>query len=69
MHSLGTRRITWRNLSTEKIDMRFDTWNVRNLCKPGALKMVARELGKYKLYLVRGTEWAEDYTLLCGAGN
>jgi hypothetical protein len=40
--------------------------------------MVARELWKYKLDLVcvqearwdkGGTEWVEDYTFFCGAGN
>jgi mRNA deadenylase 3'-5' endonuclease subunit Ccr4 len=44
-------------------------WNVRSLYRSGSLKMVARELGKYKLDLVGvqevrwdkgGTEWAED---------
>jgi hypothetical protein len=29
--------------------MRFGTWNVRRLYRSGSLKMVARELGKYKL--------------------
>jgi exonuclease III len=32
--------------------MRFGTWNVRRLYRSGSLKMVARELGKYKLDLV-----------------
>jgi hypothetical protein len=36
----------------QKIDMRFGTWNVRSLYRSGSLKMVARELGKYKLDLV-----------------
>jgi hypothetical protein len=52
------------------MDMRFGTWNVRSLYRPGSLKMVARELGKYKLDLVGvqvrwdkgGSERAEDYT-------
>jgi exonuclease III len=53
------------------MDMRFGTWNVRSLHRTGALKTVARELGKYKLDLVgvqevrweRGdTERTEDYT-------
>jgi exonuclease III len=51
--------------------MRFGTWNVRSLYRSGSLKMVARELGKYKLDLVGvqevrwdngGPERAEDYT-------
>jgi hypothetical protein len=33
------------------MDMRFGTWNVRNLCKSGPLKTVLRELAKYKLDL------------------
>jgi exonuclease III len=61
-----------------KMDMRFGTWNVRSLYRSGSMKMVARELGKYKLDLVGiqevrrdkgGTERAEDYTFFYGAGN
>jgi exonuclease III len=60
------------------MDMRFGTWNVRSLYRPGSLKTVARELGKYKFDLVGvqevgwdkgGTERAEDYTFFYGAGN
>jgi exonuclease III len=61
------------------MDMRFATWNVRSLHRPGSLKTVAGELGKYKLDLVDvqevrwdkgGTERAEDYTaFFYGAGN
>jgi hypothetical protein len=32
--------------------MTFGTWNARNLHRTGALKTVARELGKYKSDLV-----------------
>jgi exonuclease III len=55
------------------MDMRFGTWNVRSLYRSGSLKMVARELGKYKLDLVGvqevrwekgGTERAGLYILL-----
>jgi exonuclease III len=58
--------------------MRFGTWNVRSLYRIGLSKTVARELGKYKLDLVRvqkvrwgkgGTEGAEEYTLFYGQGN
>jgi hypothetical protein len=58
--------------------MRFGTCNVRSLYRSDSLKMVARELGGHKLKLVGvqevrwdkgGTEWAEDYTFLYGAGN
>jgi exonuclease III len=60
------------------MDMRFGTWNVRSLCRRGSLKMVARELGKYKLDVVGvqevrwekgGIEQAEDYTFFYGQGN
>jgi exonuclease III len=58
--------------------MRFGTWNVRSLYRSGSLKMVAWELGEYKLDLVGvqevrwdkgGTERAEDYIFFYGAGN
>jgi exonuclease III len=58
--------------------MRFGTWNVRSLYRIGSLTTVARELGKYKLDLVRvqevrwekgGTERAEDYTFFYGQGD
>jgi hypothetical protein len=32
--------------------MIFGTWNVRNLCRVGAIKSVVGELEKYKLDLV-----------------
>jgi hypothetical protein len=35
-----------------KKDMRFRIWNVRSLCRVGALKSVAGELEKCKLDLV-----------------
>jgi exonuclease III len=58
--------------------MRFGPWNVRSLCSTDSLKMVARELGKYKLDLVGvqevrwekgGTEQAEGCTFFCREGN
>jgi exonuclease III len=60
------------------MDFRFGTWNVTSLYKSGSLKMVARELGKYKLDLVGvqevrwdkgSTEQAENYTFFYGARN
>jgi hypothetical protein len=36
----------------QKMDMRFGTLNVRSLYRSGSLKVVARELVKYKLDLV-----------------
>ena len=35
-----------------KRDMRFGTWNIRNLYRSGSLTTVARELSRYKLDLV-----------------
>jgi hypothetical protein len=60
--------------------MDMEIWNVedRSLCSTGSLKMIASELGKYKLDLVGvqvvrwekgGTEQAEDFTFFCGGGN
>jgi exonuclease III len=62
----------------KKIDMRFDTWNVRRLYRAGSIMTVAKEALKFKLYLVgvqefrweRGdTEPAGQYTFFCGKGN
>jgi hypothetical protein len=33
-------------------DMRFGTWNIRNLYRAGSLMTVSKELSKYKLDLV-----------------
>jgi hypothetical protein len=50
--------------------MRFGMWNIRSLQRPGSLKMVTRELAKYRLDLVEvqgvrwfkgGTECTEEY--------
>jgi exonuclease III len=52
--------------------MRFVTWNVRSLCRVGAIKSVVGELEKYKLDLVgvqevrwegEGYQTAENYTI------
>jgi exonuclease III len=58
------------------MDMRFGTWNVRNLYRSSSLKTVARGLGKYNLDLVGvevrwdkgSTERAKDYAFFYGAG-
>jgi hypothetical protein len=59
------------------MDMRFGTWNDRNLYRIGLLTTAARELGKYKLDLVGvlevrwekwATEHAKDYTCFYGKG-
>jgi exonuclease III len=51
--------------------MRFGTWNVRSLCRVGAIKSVVGELQKYKLDLVgvqevrwegEGYQTADSYT-------
>jgi exonuclease III len=61
-----------------KKDIRFGTWNVRNLYRVGAIKSVVGELEKYKLDLVgvqeirwewEGYQTADNYTFLYGKGN
>jgi exonuclease III len=51
--------------------MRFGTWNVRSLCRVGAIESVVGELEKYKLDLVgvqevrwegEGYQTADSYT-------
>jgi exonuclease III len=58
--------------------MRFGTWNVRSLCRVGAIRSVVGELEKYKLDLVgvqevrwegEGYQTADNYTFFWGKGN
>jgi hypothetical protein len=58
--------------------MRFGTWNVKSLYRPGLLMTVAKQISKYKLDLVGvpevrwdrgGTEPANQYTFFYGKGN
>jgi hypothetical protein len=60
------------------MEMRFGTWSARSLYRAGSLKIVSRELAKYKLDLVgvqevrwegSGTEPAGEYTFFYGKGN
>jgi len=61
-----------------KRDMRFGTWNVRNLHRTRSLTPAARELARYKLDLMGvwevrwdkgGTGGAGDYNYSYGKGN
>jgi hypothetical protein len=58
--------------------MGFGTWNVRSMYTAGALRVVGKEILKYKLDLVRlqevrwdrgGTEPSGQYTFFYGEGN
>jgi exonuclease III len=58
--------------------MRFGTWNIRSLCRVGAIKSVVGELEQYKLDLVgvqevrwegEGYQTADNYTVFSGKGN
>jgi hypothetical protein len=40
------------NINLCKMDTRFGMWNVKSLYRAGSLRMVAREISKYKLDLV-----------------
>jgi exonuclease III len=51
--------------------MRFGTWNIRSLCRVGAIRSVVGELERYKLDLVgiqevrwegEGYQTADNYT-------
>jgi hypothetical protein len=52
--------------------MSFGTWNIRSLCRVGAIKSVVGELEKYKLDLVgvKQVRWegAGNYTFFYGKG-
>jgi exonuclease III len=59
-------------------NMKFGTWNVRSLCRVGAIKSVVGDLEKYKLDLVEvqevrwegeGYQTADNYTFFYGKGN
>jgi hypothetical protein len=55
------------------MDMRFGTWNVISMCRPGSLRAVGGEISKYKLDLVGVQEvrWdgAGEYKFFYGKGN
>ena len=60
------------------MDMRFGTWNVRNLYRAGALGLVTNELDRCRMDLVgvqevrwegSGTLESGNYTLFYGEGN
>jgi hypothetical protein len=43
--------------------MRFSTWNVRSMCRPGPLKTVARELARHRLDLVGAQKVGQEGTV------
>jgi hypothetical protein len=47
---LGPGLILWYDLSNEKRDMRFDTWNVWSLYRAGSLTEAAGELARYTVF-------------------
>jgi exonuclease III len=58
--------------------MRFGTWNIKSLCKVGAIRSVVGELEKYELDLVgiqevrwegEGYQTVDNYTFLYAKGN
>jgi hypothetical protein len=58
--------------------MRLGTWNIRSLCRVGAIKSVVGELEKYKLDLVEvqqvrwegeGYQTVDNYTFFYGKGS
>jgi exonuclease III len=58
--------------------MRYGTWNIRSLCRVGAIKSVVGELEKYKLDLVgvqevrwegEGYQTVDSYKFFYGKGN
>ncbi|PNF19991.1 hypothetical protein B7P43_G08653 [Cryptotermes secundus] len=80
---MNTKPRTWTDSLDKrpklmKMDMIFDTWNVRSLYRAGSLRAVAEEILKYKLDLagVQEVRWdgggiapAGDYTFFYGKGN
>jgi hypothetical protein len=67
-----------KNIHSLKINMRFGTWNVRNLYRAGSLMTVASKITKYKFDLVGvqevrwdrgGKEPAGEYSFFYGKGN
>jgi exonuclease III len=58
--------------------MRFGTWNIRSLCRVGAIKSVVGEFQKFELDLVgvqevrwegEGYQTTDNYTFFYGKGN
>jgi hypothetical protein len=62
--SLGPGLILWHDVSNERGDIRFGTWNVRSLYRAGS----ARKLARYKLDLVgvHKVRWDKVGTVTAG---
>jgi len=69
LHGASKFTDSLERLKQKKNEMRFGTWNVTSVYKPGSLNAVAGEGEKYRLDLMRvqmvrwereGTKWAAD---------
>ena len=68
---LGHGLILWYELSNEKWDMRFGTWNFMSLYTAGSLTAADRELVKCNLYLacMQEVSWEKGSTVRSGDYN
>jgi hypothetical protein len=71
--SLGSG-LFFKGHKQSNMDMRFGTWNLRDLYRVGSLMTVSRELSRYRLHSVgvqegSGTLPEGEYTFFHGKGN